>query len=497
MPLKDRDKKRPRRLQRLGIIRLGIKVKAASGYEYPKATDYFVLTDAPDIAEVYGDKPRELDVLFPFPDIPRNFDAAYTVWGGGVLICRGDGEFVEHATPHKVSHRTNKDGKKLLSVKNAPGGTLVSHGVAKCAFTWGDTKFQTGDHVACPGEEADAYPHCKACKISAILKVMMAKPDLFRLGYYQISTGSGRNYDTILAALELLHDGLGAVSGVPCKLRLVQEPSTYMDDSGMRKKTKNWYLHLESDQVFTRTMYANQAMAALANIGQAPAPQLEAGYEEADFEEYDAVDETAPPPISEVEREVDVQTGEILSPETPPEPESVKVEEKPADTKENGPMVRPLDPAQLRTALLKKAGYTVEDGIVVSAPKNDPLVKEAAKGLRGLVTGTMNEIFKGQEDPDAFRHSILKYVFGYDSSSELHVGEAAALRAWMLGDDNELGTLAVKEAWGAIREIYLEAGQMELLPEAEQTMAQFEQLGKDRAKAQDALPTVEDDVVDF
>ena len=110
------------------------------------------------------------------------------------------------------------------------------------------------------------------------------------------------------------------------------------------------------------------------------------------------------------------------------------------------------------------------------------MAKEVAKGLLGLVTGTMNAIFKSQDKPDNMRHSVLKYVFGYDTSNDLHLGEVSALRAWLLGDENELDTLAVKEAWHVIRETYLEAGQLELLPDAQQTMAQFEGITADREK---------------
>ena len=69
MALKDRDKTRPRRLVRLGIIRLGYKEKRkrkdGSEYEFPVQADHFVLTDAHELTKVYGEQPRELDVNRP------------------------------------------------------------------------------------------------------------------------------------------------------------------------------------------------------------------------------------------------------------------------------------------------------------------------------------------------------------------------------------------------------------------------------------------------
>jgi len=123
------------------VIRLGHKEKKTkkrkdgSTYtvEYPVQDDHFVLTDAQEIAGHYArqgiEEVRELDVLLPFPDIERNFDAWYQVWAGGVLVCQGDGEYVQYATPFTC----NVDNRGT-HVYNAPGDTLVSNGVAQIAF---------------------------------------------------------------------------------------------------------------------------------------------------------------------------------------------------------------------------------------------------------------------------------------------------------------------------------------------------------------------------
>ena len=55
-----------RRLPRLGKIRMGIKVKNAAGIEHPQKTDYFVVP--PEVAKVYGDKPKSLDIIIPVED---------------------------------------------------------------------------------------------------------------------------------------------------------------------------------------------------------------------------------------------------------------------------------------------------------------------------------------------------------------------------------------------------------------------------------------------
>lgn len=295
MAIKDRTR---RRLVRLGVIRLGfLKKSERTGKAYPVQADHFVLRDAEEIAAYYAErgieKVRELDVLLPFPDIERNFTAYYQVWAGGVLVCQGDGEYVQYATPFT----TSIDDKKRTHVKNAPGDTLVSNGVALTGFTWNGTQFVEGEIVPCPGAAKDAYPHCQACRLSAMLKVMMADPELFRFGYYQISTGSGRNYDTIMGTLEAMP--ADRLSGIPFKLRMVEGQTTYKDTDGKRKKTTKWFLQLEPDPAITRELYARAVSVMVEG------PQITAHSPESagpDWSELEA-EPDAPPPYAEVQAE--------------------------------------------------------------------------------------------------------------------------------------------------------------------------------------------------
>jgi len=293
--IKDRNN---RRLNRLGIVRLGHKEtgtrKNGSTYTYPVQDDHFLLHDARDIEEFYHKKGisevRELDVLLPYPDIPRNFPTWYQVWAGGVLVCQGDGEYVAHATPFTcaVSQRGS------VSVRNAPGDTLIANGVAQVPFDWNGDHFAEGDHVPCPGAAKETYPHCAACRLSSVLKVMMADPALFRFGYYQISTGSGQNYDTIMGTLEAMP--ADRVNGVPFKLSMVERQTSYQDTDGQRKKTTKWFLQLEPDPEITRQLYTRQVSQMIG--APAPMPVLVAG-ERHGPDDIIYGEPPAPPPYAE------------------------------------------------------------------------------------------------------------------------------------------------------------------------------------------------------
>jgi len=80
-----------RRLPRLGKIRLGVKVLAKNGQTYPAEVDYFVVP--PEVQQVYGPKPKTLDVMFPVQDRGVIFPQALKWYGSGRgLKCIGDGE---------------------------------------------------------------------------------------------------------------------------------------------------------------------------------------------------------------------------------------------------------------------------------------------------------------------------------------------------------------------------------------------------------------------
>lgn len=297
MSLKDR--KRQKRLIRGGIIRLGHKEKSKDGYEYPVQDDHFVLHDAPAILESYGKeqggKVREIDVTLPFPDVERNFDANYNIWAGGVLVCKGDGEYIEHASPFAVKDKFDKKGEKSgISVRNAPGETLVDSGVAQTAFSWNGEEFAPGSLVPCSGETKDLYPHCAACKMTAILKLMMIRPELVRMAYYQLATGSGRNYNIIMGTLEELHANFGQVNGIRYWLRLVEQGTSYKDESGTRRKGTKWFLQLEPYPEDVQRMYDKQR-ARLFGIAQI-APPTDAVI---DVDAEYVTDDMAPPPFAE------------------------------------------------------------------------------------------------------------------------------------------------------------------------------------------------------
>lgn len=73
-----------------GKIKTGIKARTAEGKEYPKGTEYFVITPTdssegfPELVAVYGEKPTKLLVMPPADSIESVFDDSFVLYGGRV-----------------------------------------------------------------------------------------------------------------------------------------------------------------------------------------------------------------------------------------------------------------------------------------------------------------------------------------------------------------------------------------------------------------------------
>lgn len=93
-----------RRMVRLGKIRLGVVVphktkKKADGtpVTYPRETEYFVCP--PEVQKIYGQKPTEIDIMFPVNDRDIIFPQALKHYGKSKgLKCTGNGEKALYVT---------------------------------------------------------------------------------------------------------------------------------------------------------------------------------------------------------------------------------------------------------------------------------------------------------------------------------------------------------------------------------------------------------------
>ncbi|MDI6774009.1 MAG: hypothetical protein QME60_01235 [Verrucomicrobiota bacterium] len=197
------------RLPRIGVIRLGEKVKNASGREYPRALDYFRLDDAPGVKEVYGNNPKELDVMFPTERVELFFEQKLKAYRKSGLFCASDDGHEARRVRLGIS-----DGQFTKIPKGQP---YDPDGEAYLKQTGEDVEVGSLFELPCPFEECGFFKS-GFCKPVARLLIFLPKVPGF--GVYQIVTSSDNGTRNINSYIESIRAVAGRVSMIPLKLRL-------------------------------------------------------------------------------------------------------------------------------------------------------------------------------------------------------------------------------------------------------------------------------------
>ena len=188
------------RLPRRGKIRLGEKKLSKSGKEYPSALDYFAVPK--EVQEIYGDKPRKLDIMIPMEEREQWFPQAYKRYGSSTgLICRGTGEV---------------------------GTEMADEGMKE---------------IECQGKDCPHYQKGD-CKQIGNLQVIL--PKVKGLGVYQIDTSSYNSIVNINSGVEMIRGMLGRISWIPLILE-VQMQEAHPQVNGKRIKTIIPVMSITSD----------------------------------------------------------------------------------------------------------------------------------------------------------------------------------------------------------------------------------------------------------
>jgi len=199
-----------RRLPRLGKVRLGIKeTSTKTGNPYPKAVDYFVCDDR--VKAIYGEKPKELKILFPIDEEPQQWLRCYSFTRG--LICKGDGETAMMLVDKETGALANRDSK--------------------------ETELK---EVSCDPNDCPSYRD-KQCR--RVMNLQFLLPEVEGFGVWQLDTSSFYSIVNINSALSLLKNIIGKISMIPLKLKLIEQ-----DVQPEGKKKKVHVLSLETPYSF-------------------------------------------------------------------------------------------------------------------------------------------------------------------------------------------------------------------------------------------------------
>jgi len=206
-----------RRLPRLGKVRGGIlvteKTKGGKEVSYPKEVDYFVAP--PEVQAVYGQAPRELDVMFPCEEREIFFPQAFKWWGQLGLKCRGNGEI----GVKRVGDLLPEEKETLDEIPKDPNSLV---------------------EVACPCSRLKTE-----CGLSGRLFLIL--PRVSMGGVYEFPTGSPQNVITVNSYIDYLRalfaterSPQGRISWIPLKLRKIPQELSYLE--GETRRTRVHYL---------------------------------------------------------------------------------------------------------------------------------------------------------------------------------------------------------------------------------------------------------------
>lgn len=280
----------------IGQIRKG----APKGERGPgKDLDYFRVTfdereqEAEKVFRAkYHDKPTEINIILPFNEIDRCWDAWLEAYTAGRMVARSDGE------------------RFLYLVDVATGEVKVKNGEP---FT---------PHRDVVGKAGKTEIRCKA---TGRLKVII--PELARAAYVTVLTTSVHDVANISAQLEAFKQiNGGRIAGIPLVLRRRPKKISMPKPDGTRARLTKWMLSVEADPEWVKKMLIVAKHLALPGNGLALLPDGQSEPEEviettAEYiEEEDDGDIPSNPEVMDTEHDAE-----------PPIAQETQTEKKPGD----------------------------------------------------------------------------------------------------------------------------------------------------------------------
>lgn len=199
------------RLPRLGKIRLGEKVEGQRG-QYPKATDYFVMKDAPGLENLdLGPRPTTLKIRFLADAIDDVFITSRSAYGKGTgLFCRCSDGVTAIRTWLGAATEDKRNVKK--------GQPLDRHGAHFIEEQGLDVEVGEMFEMPCEGDDC---PYFKARRCSILGRLQFEVLGQAAFGIYEIATTSKNSILNVSSVLNYCKARYGQIANIPMVLRLV------------------------------------------------------------------------------------------------------------------------------------------------------------------------------------------------------------------------------------------------------------------------------------
>lgn len=273
----------------IGQIRKGKKEtrkrKDKSEYTVPVDLTYFrVLFDEKEIESAqifrdkYGEEPDEINIILPFDEIERCWDAWLEAYTAGRMVARSDGERFTYLIDTESGEILVKNGEPFKPYKD-------------------------GQSVGKDYKGKDVF-----CRPVGRLKVIV--PELARAAYMTVMTSSIHDIANLSAQLEAFKQiNEGVIKGIPLVLRrrpkMISTPD--LKNKGQRVRREKYLLSIEADPVWVKAKLSEVKHLSLPGDGYSLLPGgdeddvIESGFVEDEIEEENG--EEFPPAESEKKSE--------------------------------------------------------------------------------------------------------------------------------------------------------------------------------------------------
>jgi hypothetical protein len=257
----------------IGRLRLGIpKSEMATGG--PKEIPYFRPDFRPDAADsfaaflaIYGDKPTEIHIRLPFPQIDRCWDAFYEVYNTTGMLGMADGMRWLYLRHNKTGELLVKDGVPI----QAQGLPADDIGMAYLPF---DKNVPVYSHISKKGGDVAVY-----AKPTGRLKVLI--PELKRAVFIQVITHSTYNCRKIssqLAGIEIIAHNAGMTLPMVPMILSRRKELISVSINGKKSMQDHYLLNIEIDPVWMEAQF-KYLDALMPGVQMAAPMQLPQGEE--------------------------------------------------------------------------------------------------------------------------------------------------------------------------------------------------------------------------
>lgn len=346
-------------------------------------------------AAKYGAQPTEINILLPFNEVEKVWDAWYEAYTAGRMVSRSDGERLLYL----LDTRTGE-------VKVLGGEPHMPH---------------PADGIV--GYYTDSKGIRQPIKLKPVGRLKIVIPELKRLAYLTVHTTSIHDIINISSQLEAIRvmNG-GRIAGIPLVLRRRPKMISTPSQDGSRVRREKWLLSIEADPAWVKAKLLEMKQSALPGNGLALLPEGETDLSSLDLPGMD----------EDNENETEYVENESIPVPEPEQPVSAGLA-----------YVEPLryPPERLKERLAEVS--------------NKMLGQTAGQEKRGLVVHCLEATLSFTTDPEASRKSLMKKLTGYASMKDMPDHYVLALYRWLnpskdSGGDWQAEEMAQREAAAAL-----------------------------------------------